>query len=443
MPADSVTLYELNALVRSVLEQTMSDAYWLEAELSEARLASNGHFYVEFVEKDSSGRSFIAKARGTIWARTYHTIAPLFEHATGERLRAGMKVRVQVTVSFHELYGYSLNVIDIDPTYTLGDMARRRREILEQLEADGILHDNQELELPSLLKRIAIVSSAGAAGYGDFCNQLENNDYGLAFHLQLFPAVMQGEHVEESVLAALAAIADEADRWDCAVIIRGGGATSDLSDFDSYHLAAAITQMPLPVIVGIGHERDETVLDFVAHTRVKTPTAAAAFLINHGAEQLARLNTLQDRIMQMPRLQLQAARERLTRLQTLLPRTVAMTIERERHKQQQLSQRFRHTPLLRVQSSRLTAQSLEVRIANAAKLKVQSSKFKVQSLETRLAALDPALQLRRGFSLTYSSDGHLLRSIADIRPGDTITTRLADGDVAAVTTSVQNTQHNR
>ena len=317
------------------------------------------------------------------------------------------------------------------------------REILEQLEADGILHDNQELELPSLLKRIAIVSSAGAAGYGDFCNQLENNDYGLAFHLQLFPAVMQGEHVEESVLAALAAIADEADRWDCAVIIRGGGATSDLSDFDSYHLAAAITQMPLPVIVGIGHERDETVLDFVAHTRVKTPTAAAAFLINHGAEQLARLNTLQDRIMQMPRLQLQAARERMTRLQTLLPRTVAMTIERERHKQQQLSQRFRHTPLLRVQSSRLTAQSLEVRIANAAKLALQGSRLKVQSLETRLAALDPALQLRRGFSLTYSSDGHLLRSIADIRPGDTITTRLADGDVAAVTTSVQNTQHNR
>ena len=195
--------------------------------------------------------------------------------------------------------------------------------------------------------------------------------------------------------------------------------------------------------MGIGHERDETVLDFVAHTRVKTPTAAAAFLINHGAEQLARLNALQDRIMQMPRLQLQAARERLTRLQTLLPRTVAMTIERERHKQQQLSQRFRHTPLLRVQSSRLTAQSLEVRIANAAKLKVQSSKFKVQSLETRLAALDPALQLRRGFSLTYSSDGHLLRSIADIRPGDTITTRLADGKVAAVTTSIQNTQHNR
>jgi len=407
MPADSVTLYELNALVRSVLEQTMSDAYWLEAELSEARLASNGHFYVEFVEKDSSGRSFIAKARGTIWARTYHAIAPLFEHATGERLRAGMKVRVQVTVSFHELYGYSLNVIDIDPTYTLGDMARRRREILEQLEADGILHDNQELELPSLLKRIAIVSSAGAAGYGDFCNQLENNDYGLAFHLQLFPAVMQGEHVEESVLAALAAIADEADRWDCAVIIRGGGATSDLSDFDSYRLAAAITQMPLPVIVGIGHERDETVLDFVAHTRVKTPTAAAAFLIDLGAQQLALIEELQQRLTQAARQQIEALHFKLDKMVALLPHTVAMTLEREQHKLQQLSQRYRQ----------------------ATALQVQGTKFKLQNFETRLSALDPVLQLRRGYSLTFTADGHLVKTVAQVKPGDRLLTRFPDGIV--------------
>lgn len=407
MPADSVTLYELNALVRSVLEQTMSDAYWLEAELSEARLASNGHFYVEFVEKDSSGRSFIAKARGTIWARTYHTIAPLFEHATGERLRAGMKVRVQVTVSFHELYGYSLNVVDIDPSYTMGDMARRRREILAQLEADGILHDNQELQLPVLVKRIAVVSSAGAAGYGDFCKQLEHNDYGLYFHTQLFPAVMQGDHVEESVLAALAAIADEADRWDCVVIIRGGGATSDLSDFDSYHLAAAITQMPLPVIVGIGHERDETVLDFVAHTRVKTPTAAAAFLIDLGAQQLALIEELQQRLTQAARQQIEALHFKLDKMVALLPHTVAMTLEREQHKLQQLSQRFRQ----------------------ATALQVQGAKFKLQNFETRLSALDPVLQLRRGYSLTLTADGHLVKTVAQVKPGDRLLTRFPDGIV--------------
>lgn len=407
MPADSVTLYELNALVRSVLEQTLDDTYWLEAELSEARLASNGHFYVEFVEKDSSGRSFIAKARGTIWARTYHTLAPLFERATGEHLRAGMKVRVQVTVAFHELYGYSLNVVDIDPSYTMGDMARRRREILAQLEADGILHDNQELQLPVLVKRIAVVSSAGAAGYGDFCNQLEHNDYGLYFHTQLFPAVMQGDHVEESVLAALAAIADEAERWDCVVIIRGGGATSDLSDFDSYHLAAAVTQMPLPVIVGIGHERDETVLDFVAHTRVKTPTAAAAFLIDLGAQQLALIEELQQRLTQAARQQIEALHFKLDKMVALLPHTVAMTLEREQHKLQQLSQRYRQ----------------------ATALQVQGAKFKLQNFETRLSALDPVLQLRRGYSLTFTADGHLVKTVAQVKPGDRLLTRFPDGIV--------------
>lgn len=407
MPTDSVTLYELNSLVRSVLEQTLDDTYWLEAELSEARLASNGHFYVEFVQKDDSGRSFIAKARGTIWARTYNTLAPLFERATGEHLRAGMKVRVQVSVAFHELYGYSLNVVDIDPSYTMGDMARRRREILAQLEADGILHDNQELLLPTPVKHIAVVSSAGAAGYGDFCNQLEHNDYGLFFHTQLFPAVMQGDHVEESVLAALAAIADEAERWDCVVIIRGGGATSDLSDFDSYHLAAAITQMPLPVIVGIGHERDETVLDYVAHTRVKTPTAAAAFLIDLGAQQLARIEELQRRVVQAAQLKVQSSK---FQVQSLEPRLV------------QAAQ-------LKVQSSRFKIESLEPRFAQAAQFKVQSSKFQVQSLESRLSALDPVLQLRRGYSLTLTADGHLVKTVAQVKPGDRLLTRFPDGIV--------------
>ena len=176
---EDVTLYELNNLVRSVVEQTLDNEYWLQAELSEARLATNGHFYVEFVQKDESGRNLLARARGTIWARTYNMIAPLFERATGERLRAGMNVRVLVTTAFHELYGYSLNIVDIDPSYTLGDMAKRRREILGQLEADGIINDNKALSLPALLKRIAVISSQGAAGYGDFCDQLANNVYGL------------------------------------------------------------------------------------------------------------------------------------------------------------------------------------------------------------------------------------------------------------------------
>ena len=414
MTKDSLTLFELNSLVRSVVEQSLDDEYWLEAELSEARLAQNGHFYVEFVQKDASGRNFIARARGTVWARTYYMIAPLFERATGERLRAGMKVRVLVTVEFHELYGYSLNVVNIDPSFTLGDLAKRRREILAQLEADGILEDNRQLPLPALLKRIAVVSSAGAAGYGDFCDQLASNDYGLCFHVQLFPAVMQGANVEESVMAALAAIADEAERWDCVVVIRGGGATSDLADFDSYALAAAVAQMPLPVLVGIGHERDETVLDFVAHTRVKTPTAAAAFLIDHGAQQLALLDELQGRITQ----------------------GVAMKVEGLKLRLENLAQRFVHSSRLKLERSRLSVEHLEPRLAQAARFRIESLKMKMESLTARLAALDPVLQLRRGYTLTYTAEGRLVRSAADVRRGDRLTTRLADGSVESVADSV-------
>ena len=405
----SFTLLSLNRLVRTAIEQTLDGEYWLEAELSEARLASNGHFYVEFVQKDDSGRALVAKARGVAWARTYNMIAPLFERATGERLRAGLKVRVLVGVEFHELYGYSLTILSIDPSYTLGDMAARRREILQRLEADGILHDNQQLPLPTLLQRIAVVSSASAAGYGDFCDQLQNNDYGLHFHVQLFPAVMQGANVEESVLAALAAICDEADRWDCVVIIRGGGATSDLSDFDTYTLAAAITQMPLPVIVGIGHERDETVLEYVAHTRVKTPTAAAAFLVDYQAQQLVRLEELNRRIFQSTSQRLQRARARLDQLTTTLPRTFVLITERQRHRMDLLQQRQR----------------------SALHRQLERERHRHELLRQRLETLAPERQLRRGYSLTLI-DGHLLRSAQDLRPGTHITTRLADGQVKSV-----------
>lgn len=431
---ESLTLFELNNLVRSVLEQTLDDAYWIEAELSEARLASNGHFYVEFVEKDASGRNTVAKARGTIWARTYHMLAPLFERATGERLRAGMKVRVRVTVEFHELYGYTLNVIEIDPSYTLGDLAKRRREILQQLEADGILHDNQQLPLPALLKRIAVVSSASAAGYGDFCDQLQHNDYGLSFKAQLFPAVMQGGNVEESVTAALAAIMEEADRWDCVVIIRGGGATSDLADFDTYNLAAAVAQMPVPVIVGIGHERDETVLDFVAHTRVKTPTAAAAFLIDHGAQQLARLEEWQKEILQGARLKIEGCRQQFTRLATLLPQAFSLVQERQQRRIDQLALRLTHAPKQQLLAADHQLQLTKQRLAQSAKLSMQSAKNQVEKMEQRMAALDPILMLQRGYSLTYDENGKLVRSVTELHVGAKLTTRLADGHVTAEVT---------
>ncbi len=434
---ETLRLYELTSMVRQAIELTFTDEYWIEAELAEARVAQNGHFYAEFIEKDSRGINVIARARATAWARTYNILAPLFERATGERLRAGLKVRVRVGIAFHEVYGFSLNIVDIDPAYTMGDLARRRREILAQLEADGILEDNKALPLPRLLRRIAVVSSAGAAGYGDFCDQLERNDYGLAFDIKLFPAVMQGANVEASVLAALAAICDEAEQWDCVVIIRGGGATSDLSDFDSYALAAAVAQMPLPVVVGIGHERDETVLDFVGHTRVKTPTAAAAFLIDHGAQELAALDELQRIIVRAAQLRTEASKQQLSRLLALLPRSFALVRERQSHRLEQLALRLATAPRQTLLSTAHSLQLLRSRLAQASQLKVEGSKFKVQSLEARLAALDPALQLRRGYSLTYTADGRLLRSAADVRTGDVITTRLTGGQFTSEIINIQ------
>ncbi|MBP5770711.1 MAG: exodeoxyribonuclease VII large subunit [Bacteroidaceae bacterium] len=428
---DTLTLYELNNLVHSVLEDTMDGEYWLLAELSEARLATNGHFYVEFVQKDAAGRNFVARARGTIWSRTYQLLAPLFERATGERLRAGLTVRVQVTVSFHELYGYSLNILDIDPSYTLGAMARRRREILQQLEADGILHDNQQLPLPPLLKRIAVVSSATAAGYGDFCNQLAHNDYGLAFEVRLFPAVMQGVNVEASVLAALSAILDEADAWDCVVLIRGGGSSSDLSDFDTYALAAAVAQMPLPVIVGIGHERDQTVLDSVAHTTVKTPTAAAAFLIDHGAQQLARLDALRQRLSRSTLLRMQRSHTRLQQLTASLPRAFVLLCERGGRRLDNLSARLTAAPRHRLLAERHALEQSASHIAIALTRQTERTRFRLELLAQKLQALNPQHQLARGYSLLLTSDGRLVRSVEDVSVDQTVIVRLCDGEVRA------------
>ena len=240
----------------------------------------------------------VAKARAQVWANRWAFLKPMFEQTTGQTLSTGMQVLVQVEVTFHELYGYSLNITDIDPTYTLGDLARRRQEILRQLEEEGISTMNKELPLPRLLQRIAVISSATAAGYEDFHNQLIHNKRRLSFKTKLFQATMQGNDVADSIISALNRIAKEIDEWDAVVIIRGGGATSDLQGFDSLELAENVAQFPLPVITGIGHERDDTIIDLIAHTRVKTPTAAAELLIHHQEEELDMLEDFAARLME-------------------------------------------------------------------------------------------------------------------------------------------------
>lgn len=406
-----LTLFQLNTRVKEVLEGGLPGRYWVQGELSEGRPGYNGHFYGEMVQKDEQTGAIIAKARITCWANTFRTLAQTFQTATGETLRAGLTVMVEVAVTFHQQYGYSLAITNIDPSYTLGDMARRRQEILRQLEKDGILHDNQALSLPLLTQRIAVISSATAAGYGDFCNQMLNNEYGYYFHLQLFPAVMQGNRVPETIIAALEQIAAEADQWDAVVIIRGGGATSDLSDFDSYPLAACIAQMPLPVITGIGHERDETVLDYVAHTHLKTPTAVAAFLIDHLSATAVHIDELSQRITRSVTERLARELQRIIRLASVLPLAFQTVRQRQEHR----------------------IETLLSRIGTAHRERQLREQHRLQLMEQRLKSLDPTLLLQRGYSMTLV-DGRLVRDASEVRAGQTLITRLAKGKLTSIVT---------
>ncbi len=381
--ANSLTLYELNAHVRGLIETHLDEPVWLRAELSEAR-ETRGHCYLEFVQKADDGNSIVARARGQIWANTWALLRPHFERATGQRLSAGMQVLVEVRATFHELYGYSLNVVDIDPTYTIGDMARKRMEIVAKLKEAGVFDLQKELSLPLFTQRIAVISSENAAGYEDFCNQLNDNDFGFSFQVKLFAATMQGETVEKSIIAALDSINAEMENFDCVVIIRGGGATADLSGFDTLALAENVSNFPLPVITGIGHERDESVLDMVSFLRVKTPTAAAAFLIDHLAVTAQSVEQCYQRIAAHISERLATHSYRLSMLSGNLVSTVEKAFLRERHR--------------------------------------------LEMLRHRAESLDPNLLLQRGYSITLKN-GKAVRNADELKSGDIIETRLAAGIV--------------
>ena len=403
---ETITLQELNGRVKSTLQFEMPDAYWVQAEISGISPSSQGHCYLELVQKDTTGRTFLAKAKANVWRGTWLKLKPYFEAETGESLKVGMKVLLQVTVTFHEVYGYSLVVQDIDPTYTMGDMARRRKEILDQLARDGVIGLNHELEIPLLPQRIAVISSATAAGYGDFCNQLANNIYGFKFYVKLFQAAMQGDDVERSVIAALNAVAMRRDDFDVVIIIRGGGAVSELSCFDSYDLAFNIANFPLPVITGIGHERDDTVADVVAHTKVKTPTAAAEFIISRVFDTAQVLETLARRMGDAVTERMNAESVRLERLQQKLPSLFAVL-------------KVRHEQLL---------ENMWNRSVNGVRNLLTAQNHRLELVEKSITAADPALILKRGFSLTRCN-GHVVSRVSDLKPGDRLTTVLADGSV--------------
>jgi len=403
---ETLSLLELNGRVKSTIQFEMPDAYWVQAEISSISPSGQGHCYLELVQKDATGRSFLAKAKANIWRGTWLKLKPYFEAQTGETLKVGMKVLLQVTVTFHEVYGYSLVVQDIDPTYTMGDMARRRKEILEQLTKDGVIGLNKELEIPDLPNRIAVISSATAAGWGDFRNQLDGNIYGFRFYVKLFPALMQGDDVERSVISALNAVADRRDDFDLVVIIRGGGAVSELSCFDSYNLAFNIANFPLPVITGIGHERDDTVADVVAHTKVKTPTAAAEFIINRVFDTATRLEDLTRRMGDAVQDRMNSENVRIERLSQKLPSMFALLKAR----QEQL------------------LETVWIRSVNGVRNLLTAQTHKLEIVDKTLSAADPAVILKRGYSLTRAG-GRVVKCASDLKRGDRLTTVFADGSV--------------
>lgn len=420
-----LSLVELNGLVRKSIRACLPDEYWVQAELSDVRSNYSGHCYLEFVQKDTKSNALVAKARGIIWNNVYQLLKPYFERETGQAFVSGIKVLVKVTVDFHELYGYSLTVVDIDPTYTLGDMVRRRKEILRRLDADGILTMNKELELPELLQRIAVISSPTAAGYGDFCNQLVHNAFGFVFYPKLFPAVMQGDQVEASIISALDRIYDSGVSWDVVVIIRGGGATSNLSGFDTYDLAAHCAQFPVPIITGIGHERDDTVIDLISHTRVKTPTAAAEFLINHQRQTAEHLEDLAAFFTEAVPDRIRQEKERLERCVARIPSQVRMRLQRESFRQERFAKRLEMAWQTRLVLEQYRLQ-VEQRLAVAAVRKLEQERHRLELLEQRVQAASPDVLLKRGYSLTLK-DGKAVTDVAQLQAGDEVETRLARG----------------
>ena len=427
-----LSLLELNNLVRGAVSEAFPGTCWVRAEMSDVRTnASSGHCYLEFIEKNPITGQLVARARGSIWAKTFRMLKPYFEMETGQLFASGLKVLVKVSVEFHELYGYSLTVLDIDPAYTLGDMLRKRMEIIRQLKEEGVFTLNKELPFPVLPKRIAVITSPTAAGYEDFLNQLANNKAGYPFYPKLFPALMQGERTEESVIAALDRIYHHIDCFDVVVIIRGGGSTSDLNSFDSYLLAANCAQFPLPVITGIGHERDDTILDMVAHTRMKTPTAVAEFLIGRMDAAAEELEDLQQEVSELASTILLKQKNFLQLLGARLPVIVTNRIERNRSFLQMAGNKLPASASAMLLRRRSTLESLQMQLQNRAALRLAEGTRFIQLTEQFIKMASPDYVLKRGYSLSLK-DGKIIKHATDLNPGDELVTQFADGDVKSI-----------
>lgn len=424
-PQKAMSLYELNSLVAGIVTLDMPGEYWVEAELSEAREV-RGHCYMELVEKDERANTPIAKASAKCWASRWAMLRPMFERVTGERLHAGMKVMLKVKAQFHPAYGFSWIVSDINPEYTMGDLMRRRQEIVRQLKADGVFDLQRELSLPMFAQRIAVISSEGAAGYGDFCRQLSDNSCHYKYKVELFGAIMQGEGIEHSVIGALNAIYDRMGDFDVVVIIRGGGATSDLSGFDTLALAENVANFPLPIITGIGHERDESVLDMVAHTHVKTPTAAAQLLIDNLAHTDSLLDNISQRIVRQMSARMDTERMRFASVAGRIPMLFSLVKTREWGRADRLGQRIATAIERRLTAASTRMSNISQKLETSVRHSVDNESHRLQLLAQRIEAQNPELLLSRGYSITIY-DGRAVRDASTLPDGAIVETKVEKG----------------
>lgn len=418
---ESLTLFDLQRMVRSTLEARFSEPVWISAEVSEMKLNRSGHCYLNLVEKGTTDGAPRAEARAVIWKSSYTRLAPLFEQATGTPLAAGIRLLVQVMVTYHEVYGLSLQIIDIDPSYTLGEVERRRRETIERLHRDGVWDMNREVELARPTLRIAVLSSATAAGYRDFCREIARSPY--AFRLTLFESLMQGDSAEQSIIFALDSIAEQYTSFDIVAIIRGGGSTSDLALFDSYRIASHIAQFPLPVITGIGHDKDVSVSDMVAHLSCKTPTAVATTLTELADGEMYLIDTLSQQLGDLTRSLIAEERVGLERRAGELARQAVVAVNNSSHR-------------LELLENQLFDSAHNLIATEHRRIELHTTFIESRSVDNILAL---------GFSVVRNEQGEVCR-IEDVACGDSLRIEIAGGSIRATvveTTKNKTTKNKR
>lgn len=430
MTGKPITLLELTQRISNLVMRPETQNVWITAELQDVA-SRGGHCYMELLQKDENGRQ-VARIRGCCWANIYGPLSRRFYEATGQQFASGLKVMLRVSATMHSVFGLSLVIQEVNPEYTMGDLIRRRNEILRKLQDEGILEDNRSLKWPIVIQRVAIISAPGAAGYGDFMNQLLNNPSRLKFKTRLFPAVMQGASAPASIIAALEEIAQEAKEWDGVIIIRGGGATSDLQAFEDYALAASVAQFPLPVAIGIGHERDVTVLDWVANIRLKTPTAVAEWLIGKGETVLGALIAAGNKIVQYATQRVAGDKEQLAQAEALLPVAAAGAVERAKAMLTRAVSTLYGLSSGKIEPSRARLDMIATNLAAASSNQLRRQAERLDASEKLLEVLSPASTLARGYSITRI-DGHAVSSVKDVPLGALLEITLADGSFLAHT----------